>query len=259
MGSCQDSPDKFRIKQQLWFLSNNNNSRSTGIYLKPCTPTLVWVISLQWQQLWFLSTTTISSNSYLSETLFNQHWYWAVVAARKIEIMSLETNVTPGCILKYSDLISEWRGSHNWLVKEKKKVIITCDRILDSNPWWKGTNPASLWENIELVWNIVLDFAPVFIGGMTIAIFTTHSSKFIIAVTKIIWNPGSIFIFYIYVPWSVCWFIETANYRKPQHSTIHYCIWKDYPQELCVLYPVWCSDDGRLSCRKDYQQGHCPS
>ena len=133
MGSCQDSPDKFRIKQQLWFLSNNNNSRSTGIYLKPCTPTLVWVISLQWQQLWFLSTTTISSNSYLSETLFNQHWYWAVVAARKIEIMSLETNVTPGCILKYSDLISEWRGSHNWLVKEKKKGY----HHLWQDPWFE--------------------------------------------------------------------------------------------------------------------------
>ena len=130
----------------------------------------------------------------------------------------------PWLHLEKSDSIFEWsniwvKGLYHGFVRKwetREAFIIVTGSLVRTHARW-DSNPVSR-KNIECIWNIVLDFAPVFIGGMTIAIFTIRSKKLYIAVTKIIWNSGSMIMFLLFTL-NARWFIVTVNYRNPLQNT----------------------------------------
>ena len=106
-------------------------------------------------------------------------------------------------------------------------------------------------KNIECIWNIVLDFAPVFIGGMTIAIFTIRSKDSTLLSQNHLEFRKYDYVLIIYLERSLIYCHCQLQKPTPKHK-LHYCIWKDFcPQELSLCSQCeGCGDDGRLSHRK---------
>ena len=163
----------------------------------------------------------------------------------------------PWLHLEKSDSIFEWsniwvKGLYHGSVRKwetREAFIIVTGSLVRTHARW-DSNPVSR-KNIECIWNIVLDFAPVFIGGMTIAIFTTRSKDSTLLSQNHLEFRKYDYVLIIYLERSLIYCHCQLQKPTPKHK-LHYCIWKDlYPQELSLCSQCeGCSEDGILSHRK---------